>query len=308
LPLPVRSSGVSCRTALAWVALLLILGGATGCLVRRHKLDNARPASAPALLTAGLEQLTETLRQRFEAVETLNATVDLEPSLLSTAKGEIAEYKDVRGFILFRKPGWIRVIAQYPLVRSTAFDMVSDGETFRLFLPGKNLLLQGRNRISQPSQKKLENLRPQHLQEALLIRPPEANEQALIENWTEAGTASYIVHIIAANGGQPHLARKVWFDRGTLEISRQQVFDTAGNVVTDARYGGWQRVGSTSFPREIVILRPQDEYQLHIHFVTTNLNAPLEMEKFELHEPEGVQIRQIVGETTPPPARGKTGG
>ena len=39
--------------------------------------------------------------------------------------------------------------------------------------------------------------------------------------------------------------------------------------------GAPQRVGSTSFPREIVILRPQDEYELHIHFVTTNLNAPL---------------------------------
>ena len=87
------------------------------------------------------------------------------------------------------------------------------------------------------------------------------------------------------------------------------MFDTAGNVVTDARYGDWQRVGSTSFPREIVILRPQDEYQLHIHFVTTNVNVPLEMEKFELHEPEGVQIRHIVGQSTAPqPVRGKTGG
>jgi outer membrane lipoprotein-sorting protein len=281
----------------------MVLSSAS-CLVRRRRIESAQPASGP-LLTATVEELTRILRKRYDAVETLSATVDLEPALLSTEKGEIAEYKDVRGFILIRKPFWIRVIAQYPLVRSTAFDMVSDGEAFRLHIPSRNLLLVGSNEVVKPSKKKLENLRPQHLLEALLIRPPEANEQAVLENWTETGPAAYIVHIIReVSGGRALLDRKVWFDRSRLEITRQQVYDASGDLVTDARYGRWEPEGDTMFPRQIVILRIKDEYQLNVHVQNLNMNVPLEVEKFQMITPGGVQIRQLGEE----PAERSAGG
>ncbi len=110
------------------------------------------------LLVAGLDQLDEILRQHYADIETLNATVDMEPAVLSASKGEIANYKEVRGYILLRKPAWIRVIGLYPVVRSTAFDMVSDGQDFRLYLPGRNLFLEGPDRLERPSPNKLENL------------------------------------------------------------------------------------------------------------------------------------------------------
>jgi len=288
--LPVR---YSVRAALAG-GLLLVLAFSTGCLVRRRKIE--RPARSHAgLLTAGLEDLATRLQQRYASLETLNATVDLEPSLISASRGEIADYKDVRGFILVRKPAWIRVIAQYPIVRGTAFDMVSDGRNFRLHLPGKNLFLIGPNQMDKPSPKKLENLRPQHLLEALLIQPPDAaSEQAILENWTD--DASYLVHIVRRNAAERlHLARKVWFDRLSLEITRQQIFDTAGDPVTDARYAGWERRDGVLFPGHIVITRPKDGYELSIRFQKTQLNQPLAEDRFQLAEPEGVEVRRLGG-------------
>ncbi len=289
--LPVR---YSVRATLAG-GVVLVLAFSTGCLVRRRKIE--RPARAQAgLLTAGLEDLATRLQQRYASLETLNATVDLEPSLISASKGEIADYKDVRGFILVRKPAWIRVIAQYPIVRGTAFDMVSDGRNFRLHLPGRSLFLIGPNRMDKPSPKKLENLRPQHLLEALLIQPPDpASEQAILENWTD--DASYLVHIVRRNAaGRLHLARKVWFDRLTLEITRQQIFDTAGDPVTDARYAGWERRDGVLFPGHIVITRPKDGYELSIRFQKTQLNQPLAEDRFQLAEPEGVEVRRLGGD------------
>ncbi|MBI3666386.1 MAG: DUF4292 domain-containing protein [Acidobacteria bacterium] len=278
----------------------------TSCLVRRRRIEQTGRPPAP-LLTAGLDQLAETIKQRYEAIETLSATVDLEPSILSPSKSEIAEYKDVRGFILFRKSAWIRVIAQYPVVRGTAFDMVSDGATFRLLLPSRNLFLTGLNAIAKPSPRKLENLRPQHLLDALLVRPPDpSTEEAVLENWTDATHASYIVHILGRDSaGRLHLARRLWFDRASLELVRQQVFNGGGDLVTDARYEGWERHGGIMFPALLIISRPQDEYELSIHFLKTGFNEPMGEEKFDLQPPPGVKVQKVGEEEAQPAPRGR---
>lgn len=276
--------------------MLAALATSSGCLVRRRKIE--RPARAHAgLLSAGLEDLAARIQQRYESIETLSATVDLEPSLISASRGEIADYKDVRGFILVRKPAWIRVIAQYPIVRGTAFDMVSDGSTFRLHLPLRNLFLTGPNRIDKPSPKKLENLRPQHLLEALLIQPPNgSNEQTMLESFSDDGGASYLVHVVRSEAGRLRLARKIWFDRLSLEIVRQQIFDAAGDPVTEAHYAGWERRDGVLFPGHIVITRPKDGYELSIRFQKTMMNQPLGEDRFQLPTPPGVRVRRLGGD------------
>ena len=273
--------------------LSLTLVSLTGCLVRHRRIDRTGHSNAP-LLTADLDQLAETLRQRYQAIETLNATVDLEPTVLSPSKGEIAEYKDVRGYILIRKPAWIRVVALYPVVRATAFDMVSDGQGFRLYLPSKSLFLIGPNRIDKPSPKKLENLRPEHLLEALLVRPPSSpSERAVLENWSDMGTPSYILHIIQEVPNRLRLARNIWFDRATLEVTRQRIFDQQGDLETDARYAEWERHGNVAFPKRIVITRPKEGYELSLEFQKLAFNEPLDQEKFDLAPPPGVKVQQV---------------
>jgi hypothetical protein len=124
------------------------------------------------------------------------------PALGSAEKSKITEYKDVRAYILFRKPGDIRLIGLYPVVRNKAFDMVSDGTDFKLYIPARNRFLVGRNEIDQPSQNKLENLRPQHFLEALLVRPIDArSDKVLLENFTDEDNAFYILHVVHVNGG-----------------------------------------------------------------------------------------------------------
>jgi hypothetical protein len=200
-------------------------------------------------------------------------------------------------------------VGLYPVVRATAFDMTSDGQTFRLYLPSKNLFLVGPNRIEQPSPRKIENLRPEHLLDALMIRPPTAPaERAVLENWTDLGTPSYIMHIIRQDGpNRVYLARNIWFDRATLEITRQRVFDRDGDVVTDARYGTWERHGNVTYPKRIIINRPKEEYELSIDFEKLAFNDPIGQDKFDLPEPPGVKV-QRVGETPGPPPPKKTVG
>src|SRR5580704_13330595 len=165
-----------------------------GCIsIRVHRPVNNR-AKGRQLLMADKESLAARVEKLYQTVNSFIATVDMTPSLGSVYKGEITEYKDVRGYILFRKPADIRIQAQYPVVRALAFDMVSNGSQFRFYLPAKNRFVIGSNDTPPNSENKLENLRPQAFLESLLIRPVDpAKEQSMLIDDTDEDHAVYIL-------------------------------------------------------------------------------------------------------------------
>ena len=62
--------------------------------------------------------------------------------------------------------------------------MVSDGREFKVSIPPKNRFVVGRNDVMVPNpQQPLQNLRPQIIYDALLLRPiDQQNEKAVLEN------------------------------------------------------------------------------------------------------------------------------
>src|SRR5439155_7812129 len=183
-------------------------------------------------------------------------------------------YKDVRGYIRFRRPADIRLIGLYPVVRNKAFDMVSNGTDFKLYVPSRNRFIVGRNEIDRPSPNKLENLRPQHFLDALLVRPLDLNQnKVLMENLTDEDNAAYILHEVHPNGdGQLLLRRTIWFDRLNLLMFRELIFDDDGNILTDARFSDWKRYDNTPFPKHIEINRPRDEYAVVLDMIKLDVN------------------------------------
>ncbi len=124
-----------------------------GCIITRKGSQ-----ATPVLLTTDKQTLIDRIAHEYQAVQSFNATVDMVPALGSSEKSKITEYKDVRGYILFRKPADIRIIGLYPVVRNKAFDMVSDGKNFRLYLPSSNRFITGSNELIAPSKDKIQNL------------------------------------------------------------------------------------------------------------------------------------------------------
>src|SRR5690242_1792248 len=139
------------------VCLILV---SPSCLVRRRQIARKGAKVDQALLVADRQSLVDALARQYDAVRDLNMEVNMIPALGTTEKNKVTEYKDVRAYILFRKPADIRIIGLYPVVRNKAFDMVSNGTDFKLFVPARNRFLVGRNEIIEPSANKLENLRP----------------------------------------------------------------------------------------------------------------------------------------------------
>jgi hypothetical protein len=181
--------------------------------------------------------------------------------------------------------------------------MVSDGATFKLSVPSKNRFIVGRNEIEKPSSNNLENLRPQHFLDALMVRPIDLkNFHVMIENFTDEDNAYYILHEVREfPNGELRLSRTIWFNRIDLLMARQMIFDDNGNILTDARYSQWHPYDNVPFPKHIEINRPRDEYAVVIDLVKMDINKGVPDDQFVLDQPEGTTL-QVVGQTAVTPA------
>ena len=290
---PSRTFPLTARSPLV-LALLVCIGATTACIVRT-RTERVRPV---ALRTATIEELTEKLRV-FGGIQTMKSTVDLRLSVAldEQAEGEtkIRDFTEVRGFILIRRPSSIRMIAELPVVKTRAFDMVSDGKNFKVHIPQKKRFLVGNAASEATSENRVDRVRPQHLLEALLIDPPRENEKhQFLENLLEGRHSYQIIHLLT-NGaaGKLHLSRKLWFDRARAEIVRQQVFDEKADLVTDVYYSEWVLEESLPFPGTIFLSRPKDGYELEVRITKAGLNETIPERSFELEPPKGVDVERI---------------
>jgi outer membrane lipoprotein-sorting protein len=248
--------------------------------------------SPPPALEASLADLVARLNSKSESVRTLTATVDLEPTAGSIYSGVIKEYHDVRGFVLVEKPAMIRMVGQAPVVRTNIFDMVSNGEEFRLYIPPKQKFIVGKANFRRPAKNSLENLRPQHLLEALLVLALDAShEKSFLEEAEEGGRRFYVVTVVEpADNGELRLKRKAWFDRANLELVRMQFYESGGAYVEDVHYSDYQDFQGISYPSHIEVARPIEDYRLAITILKATFNQPIEPEKFILNKPESAQL------------------
>jgi outer membrane lipoprotein-sorting protein len=281
--------------------LILLLSSTvltTGCLFRTRRVEQT--ISPVPLKSATKEQLIAYINSQAAKIQTMQATVDIDTAVGGAKKGKVTEYKEIRGYVLARKPAMLRMIGLLPILRNTAFDMVSDGREFKVSIPPKNRFVVGRNDVMVPNpQQPLQNLRPQIIYDALLLRPiDQQNEKAVLENGTEIVSgdknrkfqqADYVIDVIRFANGDAWLSRKIVFSRVDLLPHRQLIYDESGNLVTDASYSDYKDYAGVLFPSVIEIRRPEEEYDITLHMVKLEINLPLDNTKFVLEKPPGAQ-------------------
>ena len=202
---------------------------------------------------------------------------------------------DVRGFILLAKPSTIRMQGQAPVVRTEIFDMVSNGEEFRLYIPPKQKFIVGKTGYRRPAKNSLENLRPQHILEALLIPPIDASRDHYFLEESEAhGSRYYVVTVVEEEGERGlRLKRKVWFDRSDLEVARAQFYSPQGGCLEDVHYADYKVFQGIHYPARIEVSRPVEDYQLTITLLKASFNQPIAPEKFELEKPQSAELVEL---------------
>ncbi len=288
-----RNALIETAKVLSGLVLTALLLATPGCLVTRVTHVHAPSQTAPAR-DATLAELVAKINAWSDGIHTLNATVDLEPTAGSVYSGVIKEYHDVKGFVLLQKPSTIRMQGQAPVVRTTIFDMVSNGEEFRLLIPTKNKFIVGKTTFHRPAKNALENLRPQHILQALIVPPIDAEHEASLrrEDLSRTQHKRYYKVEIFESPRDHHLVlhRIVWFDRADLELVRIQFFEPDGTFTEDVLYSAYQDFQGVHFPTHIEVSRPADDYEVTITIEKATFNAPIALEKFDLKQPDGAEL------------------
>ena len=254
-------------------------------------------AQVPHSLDASKAELIEKYNKQVAAIQSLNASVTLTPTAGSQYSGVIEQYHEVNGFILAARPALIRVIGQAPVVAKNVFDMVSDGETFRIYIPSKNKFITGPARFEKKAEKPIENLRPQHLVDALFWREIPAGAPVIFEEMEDATGRAYLLTVLRRGEGEGNfiVVSAIRFDRGDLNVSEIENFTGDGILTSMSRYSDWQAAGAggTQFPHSITVARPRDDYKLGIQVKKLTLNETIAPERFHLEQPAGSELVDV---------------
>lgn len=284
--------------------LLFCLTPLAGCLFRKH--DEVRPISTATLREATLEQLVDFINTNASRLQTLRANVDYNVTVSKQKKPksnefQVTEYTEVSGYLLVRKPEMLRMIGLVPAVRSTLFDISGNARNFALSIPPQSKFIVGSNQVVKPSIQPLENIRPQAIFDALLLKEIDPqNEIAVLEQGTElvkdpkshkdVQQADYEVIVLRRENKTWYLSRKIIFSRVDLKPDRQLIYNPQGLVVTDAGYENFHDHGGMIFPETVQIGRPIEGYNIQVSFAKLTLNQPLKDEQFALTQPPGTKL------------------
>ena len=272
----------------------------TGCLSHTRIVPKARIADV--VMSTPLEQMARQVTSRYQEIQTFNASVEMTSITGGNLVGKETQSLSFSGYILMRKPEFLRVVLLVPVVRTDAMDMVSDGQNFKLLVPSWHKAYEGSNQATSQSKNTLENLRPDVFYDSMFIQGPEGEElmsmttdlriiesgkkkQDLIEE------PAYSLQILAKPDGQTvRTLRVIHINSIDLLPYQQDIYDTKGQVVTKAYYSNYQYFGNIPFPSNIRIERPKDHYSLTVAVTKLTLNGHLDDDQFQLTIPEGTPI------------------
>ncbi len=289
--------------------LMVALLPLSGCVFSSSRNVQTR-LSTNKLENATLEQLAEKINDSASKLQTMNATVTIDASAGGEKKGKVTDYRQINGNVLIRKPEMMRMIGRVPVVGNHLFDMVSNGKNFELSIPPQNKFIIGSNEMGKPSAQPLENLRPQHILDALLLKPIDTanGEIAVLEQSTEmvkdakthkdAIQQDYVVVVISKDERGAYLSRRIVFSREDLMPHEQYLYNHTGQIVTYAHYEKFQNFDGTMFPSIVDIQRPVEEYAITLNILKLRVNEPLRDDQFQLAQPAGSRLINLDNQST----------
>jgi hypothetical protein len=291
------------RTLPASAATLLLPFLLAGCSLFPTTRKLPIPKAPLVTQTATPEELVARVNQRWDALNTLTATVEIHASVIKTAEGKATDYPTLHGFILLRKPEMLRVVGQLYGVR--AFDMASDGTNSTLSIPAQKKALKFSNSLKKKSANTLENLRPGFFFDAMAVRGLDPDDWYGVVSDSETVEDSarkhlftydeYVLSISRRKAETQQLAplRVVTFHRDDLEPYQQDIYDSDGVLVTQVFYAGYRQFDSVTYPATITIKRPIEGIQLVLSVEKVNQNPTLKDDQFVVPIPEGTKIQNL---------------
>jgi outer membrane lipoprotein-sorting protein len=280
--------------------LPLFIGGCSLLPTKRHLPVPKAPA---IVLSATPQDLVNQLDQRWDALNTLTATVQIQATEFKTTQGLEKDFPSCRGYILMRKPRMLRVAGTYFGV--PIFNMASDGTRFTLVIPSKNLAIEGANTVKDKNpDSPLLNLRPDFFLDAIAVRSLASDDEYMMVNDTETvedaakkhlyEEPEYVLTVMRPKAGKEITPiRVITFRRDDMLPYNQDIYDSAGNLETQVIYSNYALFTAGKYPSRVTIKRPKEGIQLVLTVVDVKENIDLSDSQFQVKIPEGTTIRRL---------------
>ena len=132
------------------------------------------------------------------------------------------------------------------------------------------------------------NLRPQHFTDAILIFPADISknrytvstilqEEINVKRLKKKDPTAWVLRgyylldeFVSDDKGVQKIKRRFWFDRvGGVNIARQQIFDSKGEIESDIVYGkigSLTKNGGFQMPLQVTLTRPREKYKVTLKF------------------------------------------
>ena len=214
-----------------WVCLLFAMALLAGCA--RAPVAPPVPV-APSAVTA--EELVAKLQEREAAVRTLKALFTVEASgsaLKSPQRMEAA--------LVYQRPGTIRLQA-FARLGFPLFDLMLADDQYQLLFP-----LQGKTQKGPVSE--LDRKGGVGAPVTLGLQATMGSLGGVIlptDHVSLRDENSQYVLDVMAEPDRNRVTRRLWFAQKTLEVVRQDLFDTAGNLAATMIYQNYRAAGATS--------------------------------------------------------------
>lgn len=247
-------------------------------------------------------------------------------------EGKVEPYRPADALVVLQRPAQIRLRIRVPIFKQNIADITSDGDKFRIavyypqeyrrFLIGSNSRSYADQVEKMPTQdnkkqqqrqelSSIARIRPQHITEALLVKPIEINTstQYFVSDVTREEVDSVAgqtpKHVLRSyqvlylldktTNGELKLLKEFWFDRtqASIPLAHLQIFNTDGGVVSEVNYKKYKTVGKGAFPQTVELVRAMDHYVLELDFESTQENDTIDKNVFFLENTDKLPEKDL---------------
>tara|TARA_B100000949_G_scaffold224223_1_gene227411 strand:- start:342 stop:869 length:528 start_codon:yes stop_codon:yes gene_type:complete len=170
-----------------------------------------------------------------------------------------------------------------------------------MWIPRNNKYLEGKTTVDLNSQNPLHNVRPDHLVSGIFVDKVPLDKTRYFFYMEESKDDKFKYYIISVidvdvDSGQVELVRKLWIERSSMHLVRQQYFD-GSELVSDVRYSQLIEVGKALINSKIEIERKRENYTIYFELTKKGIkvNQPIKDRSFRVPRPPGA-IVQILEE------------
>lgn len=222
----------------------------------------------------------------------------------SLEDGYFEKYRKANGYLVAKRPDSIFVNILNPLTKSSVLTMASSESMFQIWIPSKNQYVIGPSEIERDVDNPVYNARPSHFVQGIMMETIELDNTGLnyyIEEEDDGVFRYYVLVVLRRDSGSSRLTlhRKIWVERSSLQVRRQQYFQDS-RLVSDIGYGPSVQIGNRLVPTTVRINRPLDRYSINFEIETDSvrLNRELKAGVFMVPKPPGAELIMVEEENT----------